>query len=253
MIASETRRLAREALSGKWGKAALTMLVYTLITGVIRFILKFIPIVGPIAELVIRIPLTYGLIATLIKIKRGKDTTYIEFFTTGFSNFVNSWKVSLWACLKLIVPIILVIASIAVIALAYGPWIFNSSTHVNNVVIATKGANPIVAVLGFIALIASSIWLFVESYSYKPIFFMLFDNHDMSAKEIVEESYDIMYGNKWQWFCLEFSFIGWAILAFLTCGIGYLWLVPYMIVAEVVFYEFLIEGDEEAEENSEKD
>lgn len=254
MLASETRRLAREALAGKWGKAVITMLVYSLLTGVIRFILNFIPVVGPIAELVIKIPLTYGLIATLIKIKRGEETTYIEFFTNGFKNFVSSWKVSLWTCVKLIVPIILVIASIAVLALAYGPSIFNAhyGSQINNVTITTRGANPIVAILGFIALIASSVWLFVESYSYKPIFFMLFDNHDMSAKEIVEESYEIMYGNKWQWFCLEFSFIGWAILALFTCGVGYLWLVPYVIVAEVVFYEFLIEEDE-AEENSEKD
>ena len=249
MLASETRKLAREALTGKWGKAALIMLVYTLITWIIKFILNFIPVIGSIAELIINISLTFGLIATLIKLKRNKDTTYIEFFTNGFNNFTSSWKVTLWTILKLIVPILLVVASITVITLVYSPSIFNTH-HYNNVTITTRGANPIVGILSFIALILSSIWLFIESYSYKPIFFMLFDNPDMPAKEIVEESYEIMYGHKWEWFCLEFSFIGWSILALFTCGIGYLWLVPYMIVAEVSLYEFLIEETENEESES---
>ena len=250
MLASETRKHAREALSGKWVKAALIMLVYTLITWVIKFILNFIPVIGSIVELIISIPLSFGLIATLIKLKRDKDTTYIEFFANGFNNFVSSWKVILWTALKLIVPILLVVASITVMTLAYGPSIFNThhyTSQFNDVTITTRYVNPIIGILSFVAFMLSSIWLFIESYSYKPIFFMLFDNPDIHAKEIVEESYEIMYGHKWQWFCLEISFIGWAILALFTCGIGYLWLVPYMIVAEIILYEFLIEEIDETE------
>ena len=46
-----------------------------------------------------------------------------------------------------------------------------------------------------------------------------------------------MDGRRFDFFVLGLSFIGWAILASLTLGIGYLWLIPYMQVTEIKFYE----------------
>lgn len=45
-----------------------------------------------------------------------------------------------------------------------------------------------------------------------------------------------MAGNRWRLFCLDISFIGWSILATLSLGIGYLWLVPYQEAARAAFY-----------------
>ena len=45
-----------------------------------------------------------------------------------------------------------------------------------------------------------------------------------------------MQGHKFRYFRLELSFIGWAILAAFTCGIGYLFLVPYQNAAYAIFY-----------------
>ena len=45
-----------------------------------------------------------------------------------------------------------------------------------------------------------------------------------------------MEGNRWRLFCLEISFIGWAILSALTLGIGNLWLRPYTESATAAFY-----------------
>ena len=59
----------------------------------------------------------------------------------------------------------------------------------------------------------------------------------MSAKEAMEVSMQMMKGNKWRLFCLQLSFIGWAILCVLTLGIGYLWLNPYMNAAIAAFYD----------------
>ena len=47
--------------------------------------------------------------------------------------------------------------------------------------------------------------------------------------------------------------MGWAILTVFTLGIGYLWLLPYMYVANVCFYDRLAqpkanEGENGAEE-----
>ena len=46
----------------------------------------------------------------------------------------------------------------------------------------------------------------------------------------------MMRGHKWRLFCLQISFIGWAILAGLTCGIGVLWLTPYTEASTAIFY-----------------
>ena len=53
----------------------------------------------------------------------------------------------------------------------------------------------------------------------------------------MEVSMQMMKGNKWRLFCLQLSFIGWAILCVLTLGIGYLWLNPYMNAAIAAFYD----------------
>ena len=41
-------------------------------------------------------------------------------------------------------------------------------------------------------------------------------------------------------FVLQLSFIGWVLLAICSCGIGFLWLSPYMEVTKVKFFENLI-------------
>ena len=260
MRAAETRQHAREALQGKWGKAALTMLVYGLLTSIISGILNLIPIIGPIANLVITIPLTFGFVATLIKLKRGEDTTYTEFFTTGFSNFASSWKVTLWTCVKLVIPIVLIIVSMIIMYIGFGAAAFSlqaagvpldgtaTTINVSNSTAASAGSSAIVGFIGIIGLIASSIWLTIKGYLFKPVFFILFDNPNKTAKEIVEESAKVMNGNRWKWFCLELSFIGWLILAVFTLGIGMLWIAPYMIISTIVFYEFLFGKKEETAE-----
>ncbi|MBR3162543.1 MAG: DUF975 family protein [Clostridia bacterium] len=243
MLASETRKLAREALSGKWGKAALITLVYLLITWVIGFVLNFIPVVGPIAQIVIDVPLAFGLVATLIKLKRGEDVSYTGFLTDGFNCFANSWKVALWTFVKLLIPIVVFIVALVILFIGTGVTTAGAIASSSS----ATGAGGAVAVLGFLAMIAASIWLTVKSFYYQLTSFILFDNLDKDAKAIVEESESLMKGNRWRLFCLQFSFIGWSILASLTFGIGMLWLMPYMLVAEVVFYEALAGKDSKVE------
>ena len=76
----------------------------------------------------------------------------------------------------------------------------------------------------------------------------------MDSKAIVEESERLMKGNRWKCICLELSFIGWVLLSALTLYIGLLWVVPYMSVAFICFYETLagknINTEEVIEENN---
>ena len=76
----------------------------------------------------------------------------------------------------------------------------------------------------------------MASLSYAMTEYILAENPEMSASEAITLSKQMMDGNKWRLFCLDFSFIGWDILCSLTLGIGYLWLTPYKQTARAAFY-----------------
>lgn len=73
-------------------------------------------------------------------------------------------------------------------------------------------------------------------YSYAMTSYVLAENPEMTAREAMARSKEIMHGNRFRLFCLEISFFGWAILCTLTAGIGNLWLVPYQQAATAAFY-----------------
>lgn len=76
----------------------------------------------------------------------------------------------------------------------------------------------------------------IAAYRYSMTYFILAENPEMRASEAISRSKELMNGNKWRLFCLDFSFIGWALLASLAMGIGNLFLTPYRRAANAAFY-----------------
>lgn len=79
----------------------------------------------------------------------------------------------------------------------------------------------------------------IKAYSYSMTFYILRENPEMTAGDAITASQKMMDGHKMDLFLLSLSFIGWAILASITFGIGYLWLIPYIYTASAAFYETL--------------
>ena len=77
----------------------------------------------------------------------------------------------------------------------------------------------------------------VKAYSYAMTPYILRDNPELSANEAIDLSRKMMHGHKLDLFCLHLSFIGWSILCLFTCGIGMLWLMPYMLTSQAAFYQ----------------
>lgn len=73
-------------------------------------------------------------------------------------------------------------------------------------------------------------------------FFIMADEPEISGVEAMKKSWAIMNGQKWNFFCLNIRFIGWALLAIITLGIGTLWLSPYMYASYLNFYRQLRYG-----------
>lgn len=76
----------------------------------------------------------------------------------------------------------------------------------------------------------------IKMYEYAIIPYILADDAEISCKDAFKKAKQMMKGNKWRLFKLEFSFIGWFLLCCLTCGIGAFFLDPYYAAAMAEFY-----------------
>ena len=66
--------------------------------------------------------------------------------------------------------------------------------------------------------------------------FLMADYDDLGPVQALKESHKLMTGNKGRALYIELSFIGFMILGFLTCSIGYLWIFPYMYMTRTNLY-----------------
>lgn len=89
-----------------------------------------------------------------------------------------------------------------------------------------------------------------KAYEYSMIPYILSDNPGISVKEAFMLSKNLMTGNRWRLFKLQFSFIGWALLCVLTLGIGMVFLSPYMMAAYAEFYKEIKGVNEENQKES---
>lgn len=97
----------------------------------------------------------------------------------------------------------------------------------------------ILSILLLIAVgIVTSIVELVLQYRYAYCFMILAEYPEMRVVDAFRNSASLMKGKKFRLFCLQFSFIGWILLAACcTCGIGMLFLSPYIQTANAAFYD----------------
>ena len=214
MKASEIRREAREVLSGKWGKGVCIILAYTLISFIVGFIQGlfedklFIRSIINLAYYIISIPLSFGLIVSFIKLKRNEDVSVFSFIEEGFSRFAKSLGIAFHTFIKLILPmILLVVSSIISFVAAF----FNLSSTSTSVFLS---------LLATILSIASVVWLVCKAFLYVISYYIGFDNPNLSSKECVNKSAEIMKGKILKYIGLQLSFIGWIILIILSFYLG---------------------------------
>ena len=76
----------------------------------------------------------------------------------------------------------------------------------------------------------------IKTYEYAIIPYILADDPEISSKAAFKKAKQMMKGNKWRLFKLNFSFIGWILLCIPTLGIGAFFLIPYADAANAEFY-----------------
>ena len=81
----------------------------------------------------------------------------------------------------------------------------------------------------------------IKSYAYSMAFYVKVDHPEMGWQECLKESERLMNGHKMDLFVQHLSFIGWIIVGSFVCGIGTLWVSPYISASDAVFYNSLLE------------
>lgn len=246
MIISEIRADARQKLTGKWGRGAFIVFGFILLELIITFSMAM-PLVGllvALGSLIITIPLNYGLEKSFFDLYHGEDVSLFDFASNGMNFFSQAWSVAWRKFLALLLPTLVTFISGTVaifslfsmlILLVPAPIIETLLEGiVDPYVILTK-----IFLISTVIYICSAIFTALFGLRYVLARLISIDNPELSGKECVKQSVELMKGNKINYILLNLSFIGWAILAALTFGIGMFWLTPYIQVSIIAFYRAL--------------
>lgn len=169
-----------------------------------------------------------------------------------------------WLFMVLVVLVTGAILSVSVIIfigplLLIGPISIGICSYTLHVVRNTEKKNKIDPLLdgfrgsvgnsilvGLLATIFTALWslLFVipgivKAIAYSQCYFIALEHPEYDANTCITESRKMMNGHKWEYFCLQFSFIGWMIVGSFCLGVGTLWVTAYMNAANAAFYEDL--------------
>ena len=218
-------RRARESLRGQWALAVGATLLYQVVTGGIQMV----PYLGLLVILILTGPLLAGWYFFFLKMARRESPDVGRLFE-GFKMFgkalgayaLIALYISLWALL-LILPGILAAIAIPLIDQTPGSAVLFA---------------PLLSLLCLLAVFP----IIRASLAYSQTFYILADHPDIKPTEAVARSKQMMDGFKWKLFCLGWRFFGWMLLAIFTCGIGLLWLQPYMAVATAHFHDDIRNG-----------
>lgn len=76
--------------------------------------------------------------------------------------------------------------------------------------------------------------------TFSQSYYLLLDFPDYSAGDALKKSSTMMKGSKGRLFYIDLTFVPLMLLCVLTCGIGFLWLMPYMQATKANFYLDLV-------------
>ena len=79
----------------------------------------------------------------------------------------------------------------------------------------------------------------IMALAYSFVSYIIVDNDNIGGKDALTKSREMMKGYKWDYFVFDLSFIGWMLLIPFTLGIILVWLLPYIVVANTLYYENL--------------
>lgn len=198
MDTAEIRRDTKNFVKGKHLKASVMFLIYSLLVGIVGII----PFIGSIFITIMSIPLAYGVISSMIKLKRDEEVGYFDFISIAFSEFSNAWRVT-FSMLAKVWPYLVgyfvstVFLVIGIVSSAFSIALLTSYDSSLPDMTSLGTFSLVFMGIGFIGFIVFAILMMLKSLYYSLSNYILYDNTSMKGKEIVEKSYNLMKGHRW--------------------------------------------------------
>lgn len=76
----------------------------------------------------------------------------------------------------------------------------------------------------------------IKAYAYSMVPYILADNPELDYRRALELSEEMTDGEKFNLWVLDLSFIGWYLLGALACGVGILFVLPYVNTTKAELY-----------------
>jgi len=293
MVRAEMRKEAREALKGRWGKAIGFYLISTIIIMAILAVSE-IPAMDTVlywvlfvAYFAIMMPISYIMVLSFMKYKRGEDIGLFDVILKLPENFVAGWKIVWGIFMKMwIYWVALMVLFVAAIVIMTA----NSELNALGEIIYIPAWAAFTSLLLFLATFIVSIFAAMKGLHYIFTWEVMFDSgNSLKGKEAAEKSEELMQGKRRKFFMFMLSFIGWAFLAAvvgyiliaivmsviispealtnqtilaqeletimwwfvpvigMVFSVAFMWVSPYISVSSVVFYDRLVEGNKKEE------
>lgn len=228
---AELKRLSREQLNGHWGIAIGVNLLMQLITSALLTPFYFLLLISGgrtvqyvtymIAALIIAViamVIQCGILRMYFGFARGQEVSVGMMFSEFTS---RPGRYILGYILLLVIEFICVLPGS--ICLAVG----------------MVAETVLSIVIGMVLYIAGTVIMLVVALRFSQVFLLMVEHRDMGVMEAFHKSSELMEGNRGRLFYIYLSFIGWTLLGLLSCGIGMLWVTPYMMQVTVNFYRDL--------------
>ncbi len=215
--ASDYRARAREALKGNWALAVIVGVAMSVIVVIINYIPQIILAMGG----------------------------FISFQDILTYEQASVYASPAGAMIYLILQLLIVLISGA---LGMGYYLFNINLNKGSdyrfenlfarfrIILKTFGLFFMMGLFVTLWLLLFIIPGIIASFRYAMAPYIMAEDPDVGIMEAISRSKEMMVGYKWKYFCLSISFIGWIIVGLFTCGIGLLWVSPYMEAANAAFY-----------------
>ena len=218
---------ALAALRGNWGKAVLAVLVYLFIG---------LAIAGPMGYTSIMMQDTLGT-ASFSSLSDAMEMVQDPEFMAAQKTANGVSSLTFLLEIFLLLPLEVAFLNIFRKLLVNGDTnmvgnLFNFSHYWKKV-----GGMLLVGILTFLWSLLFIIPGIIKAFSYAMTPFILDENPELGASEAIHRSRMMMKNHKFDLFWLYLSFIGWFLLCCITCGIGFIWLTPYINTAKASFYE----------------
>lgn len=233
MTSSEIKTRAKDLLDGRYGSAILILFVGEMIR------ITITTFTGPFVSILQQTLHLNFVVSQLITLLLGAVISlFTNVFSVGYALFFLNmacrrscdvsqlfygfrWQFDKCLTLSGFFAIVSLICSLPY-QLCYGMFM------------QTKSTGWLMAAL--LLLSASLIVSTIISLIFSQCYYLMLDFPDYTVQQLLHSSMQIMKGHMGRLFYLRVSFIPLTLLALLTCGIGMLWLEPYMQTTYACFF-----------------